>query len=89
VLAKGVQLRLLRQRVVMAAQKPKGTGGCGPSSAKGTGLGTHRRGITAVSQKHSSQKKEKKRQATARGPLQDATDGCTRTTHGASRDPGD
>jgi hypothetical protein len=26
---------------------------------------------------------------TARGPLQGATDGCTRAIHGASRDPGD
>jgi hypothetical protein len=29
------------------------------------------------------------KKATARGPLQGATDGCTRAIHGASRDPGD
>jgi hypothetical protein len=28
------------------------------------------------------------KKATARGPLQGATDGCTRAIHGASRDPG-
>jgi hypothetical protein len=45
VVAKGVQLRLRllrqRQRVVMAAQKPKGTGGCAPPppSLRTTGVG--------------------------------------------------
>jgi hypothetical protein len=29
------------------------------------------------------------KKATARAPLQGATDGCTRAIHGASRDPGD
>jgi hypothetical protein len=34
-------------------------------------------------------KKNLVKKATARGPLQGATDGCTRAIHGASRDPGD